>query len=681
MHAQPNGRRDQELSWSDEFNRPAGPAVGNGWVESAGGWEIAENALRAADHGGNRIIAQTDFELGAGFEIVAAIRLRAVSARRWNGVAFNISHRGDHSPSYHAFCLGIGDDRLPTSWRLLRAGPAGEPQAVVAQGDVAISADRDYVVKVKSLAYGVVQVVLLDDGNTQLLDEELVLSLDTLLTGGRAGLYSSSGGLTASRLTVRTTTEPASPPPWPGPLVCTAFSGKPYALADVGTVVSSSMVDTTWAGHPVGQTLLTDGDHQYVAYYNGNRQMAVAHREIGGDVWTRQLLDSFVGWDSHNYVTMKLDRAKHIHLTGNMHGVPLVYFRTTIPGDITSLAPVPTMVDPLTERRVTYPVFLTDPTGDLIFRYRDGGSGNGRDIWNIYDEQARQWRRLVDTPLHDGQGRRNAYVTRPTLGPDGCYHIAWAWRDTPDAATDQRLSYARSPDLVHWQRSDGTPLLLPITFDSGEIVDPIPMNGGMRSNNVKIGFDARKRVVISYYKYDQGGNTQLHVARRDAAGWEIRQVTDWHGRWTVGGTGSLADQVTVGPISVLPDGNLRLDFTANGSMRTLVLDPETLKPFSEMDTPRGPAELTDVRSDLPEMQVNIGGDAGDATGRYFLRWESLPVNRDARPTPPYPAPGPLKVYRLRACRDFRITETTIPSVWPRVPSHDRPNNLIQGEMP
>ena len=36
----------------------------------------------------------------------------------------------------------------------------------------------------------------------------------------------------------------------------------------------------------------------------------------------------------------------------------------------------------------TYPRFIRGPAGELIFAYRDGRSGNGADIYNVYDVPA-----------------------------------------------------------------------------------------------------------------------------------------------------------------------------------------------------------------------------------------------------------------------------------------------------
>lgn len=641
------GKEGEKMTWTDDFDRDDGGTVGNGWVALRGGWEISQSALRATYGPTERVIAQTGFELGKTFTIEATLRNTAYS--RWNGVAFNIADNGDGTQNFYAFRMVTYADERPAAWQLLQVSQSAiSGPSVIARGEIPVEINKDYNLRISSPSYGLVHFAVLD-GDTEMLSQTLIVPLENLLAGGYAGFYSNNGSLRVDKVSVVTSVEPAAPSP--GPLQCTPFEGQPYVLPEVQqTVYGKSIVDTTWAGHPVGQSLLTHGNDQYVVYYNADRQMVVAQREIDGDTWVKQPLDTFIGWDSHNYVTMAVDRAGHLHVSGNMHNVPLIYFRTTTPGDVTSLVRVPTMVDSATEQKVTYPVFLHGPSGELLFRHRDGISGSGADLYNIYSETTQQWQRLLDQPLHDGEGLRNAYVFGPTLGPDGYYHITWVWRDTPDAATNQRLSYARSPDLVNWEKSDGTPLSLPITYSTGEVVDPVPMNGGILNGMTKIGFDAQSRVLISYHKYDKDMNTQIYLARLENNGkWKIKQVSDWEGRWTVSGKGSLNAQVNVSAVSVLPGGRLRLDFACSGTpQRTWILN-EGLKPIAEVNTPRQPNEFR-VRSEFPGMRTKLANDlgfSGSETVRYVLKWETLPPNQDKPRDPPLPEAVPLEVYELR----------------------------------
>ena len=82
-------------------------------------------------------------------------------------------------------------------------------------------------------------------------------------------------------------------------------------------------IEPVWAGHPVGFMLETRGSRQYVAYYDADRQMSVAQRELDSDAWTIQKLPERVGWDSHNRIETAFDDTGRMHLSGNMHVHPM----------------------------------------------------------------------------------------------------------------------------------------------------------------------------------------------------------------------------------------------------------------------------------------------------------------------------------------------------------------------
>lgn len=424
-------------------------------------------------------------------------------------------------------------------------------------------------------------------------------------------------------------------------------SERPVAASTIGQIEA---IDRVWSGHKVGFALAVGATRLYVAYYDANRQLTVAQRPKSGGAWIYHKLDCWTGWDSHNYIALALDADEQVHVVANLHVDPLTYFRSGKAGDIRTLARVERMVDPGVEGRMTYPIFLRDGAGRLVFKYRDGGSGDGDEIYNVYDEKARRWTPLLRTPLTDGQGRRNAYFVGPVLGPDKAFHIAWVWRETPDASTNHDLSYARSRDLVHWERSDGTPLPLPITLDRAEIVDPVPVDGGMINNNTVVGFDAERRPMITFHKFDAAGNTQIHVARREKAGWTVAQISDWTGfRWDFRGGGSLNSLVLVGPARPDGPGRLVVPVVREGRALEFVLDAGSLKRLEERPAP-SLADQLKPRIPVPEgMALNVVEDAGAArTGgpRYALAWATNPPNRD-RPTFDIPAPTVLRLVELR----------------------------------
>jgi hypothetical protein len=416
------------------------------------------------------------------------------------------------------------------------------------------------------------------------------------------------------------------------------------------TVVETVDITDVWSGHPVAFSLITTGNQQLAAFFDQNRAMTVAQRALGDATFRLVRLPTMLGWDSHNYVTMAVDGGGFVHVSGNMHNVPLIYFRSTAALDIATLAAA-SMVG-TDENSATYPVFLQSPAGDLFFDYRNGGSGAGDTFFDKYNLAARTWSRLPNNPLLDGEGARNAYPVGPVLGPDGYYHLVWVWRDTPDASTNHDLSYAKSRDLVTWQTSSGRTLALPIKLSTGEIVDPVPVNGGIVNNNTKVGFDDQNRPVIAYHKYDAAGNTQLYNARLENGRWVVHQTSDWTTRWTVAGMGTLVFQVQVEELHVQRDGTLTEEWynSSYGGWGAFRLDPTTLQTTATIDPPRPyPRALDTPESTTAGMVVRWAQDSGkgpDPQVLYMLRWETLESNNDM-PRATIPPPTRLRLLGVR----------------------------------
>lgn len=408
-------------------------------------------------------------------------------------------------------------------------------------------------------------------------------------------------------------------------------------------------LEPVWSGHPVGFSLVTHPPFQFAAYYDAERRMTVAQRRLDSKEWSFQRLPSRLGWDSHNYVTLAIDPAGHLHVSGNMHNVPLVYFRSEKPLDTASLRQVKSMTGDR-EAHVTYPVFLRDGRKRLIFRYRDGGSGKGDDLYNVYDPATTRWSRLIDGPLLSGEGERSAYATEPVAAPDGTFHMVWVWRDTPDCATNHTISYARSSDLVTWTDAAGKPVALPITLATGDVVDPVPSGGGLLNINREVGFDNQGRAVVTYHKYDERGDLNAYAARHEDGRWKVVKVSDWRDhRVEFGGGGSIVFPVRIGAVEAIGDGRLTMGYRREGESGTWVLDEKTLLPVPGAKPPpaiaRLPRELTQVRSNFPGMGGRTCSDTGSppAGVHYRLVWESLGANRDRPRQPPLPEPSMLRV--------------------------------------
>jgi hypothetical protein len=408
-------------------------------------------------------------------------------------------------------------------------------------------------------------------------------------------------------------------------------------------------VALVWSGHPVGFALLTNGPVQYACYYDQDRHMTLASRILDEANWTYQPLPSTTGWDMHNYITMALDRDGFLHVSGNMHGDPLVYFRMTEKDDVASM--VQESMTGESEDRVTYPKFFYTGSGDLLFMYRDGGSGNGRRFINIYDTQTGTWGRYIDVPLLDGtQWDMNAYPSSIIKGPDDWYHMHWVWRDTPVASTCHDLSYVKSPNLKDWFTAGGDSLVLPLTpVQTGAVVDPAPSSGGLINMGIRLSFDAEDRPILSYHKYDRAppetGNSQIYNARWETDHWNIVQASDWSYRWEFDRTGSIPNEISAGAVTIQPDGLLRQTYNhVEYGSGFWLLDPLTLLPVQQG---AAAAKIGRTLQDF-DFYTRTTADRGagtDPNARYVMVWQTLGPNNDQPRPEPWPEPTMLKVIK------------------------------------
>ena len=308
------------------------------------------------------------------------------------------------------------------------------------------------------------------------------------------------------------------------------------------------------------------------------------------------------------------------------------------------------------ESRCTYPKFMRDADKRLLFHYRDGGSGNGSEIYNVYDHKTQTWSALFDRPLMDGQGKMNAYCNGPRQGPDGWFHLIWVWRDTPDCATNHHLSYARSKDLMHWESVSGEAIELPITIDQTSLwVDPIPSGGGIINGCHHITFGADQRPILTYHKSDARGNMQIYANRFENGKWEQHVLTTWDKPVIFGGNGSMGFiGIRISELSpVVEPGIFTMTYRHRdfGSGR-LVIDEKTLSVTDKKVTiqeDRYPPEISSPEIKFESIEIRRANDIGasdTAAIRYILQWETLGQNQDRPRDGKLPDPSMLRLHKL-----------------------------------
>ncbi|NND08664.1 MAG: hypothetical protein HKN87_20005 [Saprospiraceae bacterium] len=419
-------------------------------------------------------------------------------------------------------------------------------------------------------------------------------------------------------------------------------------------IVEEIEVDSVWAANRVWFDLQTAGNRQFVAYYDRNRMMTVASREWGNETWTRKTLSSKLMWDSHNSVVMALDRKGHIHVSGNMHTHPLVYYRTTRPYDVESLREINQMIGE-DEASVTYPRFFFDQEGSLLFSYRSGTCGNGNILVNRYISRAGRWERYLKQPLFEGieaDDDRAAYH-RWSKDSDGNFHFIWMWRWTPEVATSHQICYATSPDLKSWKNGAGQEVSLPFRPDDAQvIVDGTLSRGGMHNSRYQIIISPDDRPIIAYVKYDKEGMTQLYLAAFLDGQWKLKKISDWQFRWKFFEGG---DQMTAGAtfdlVGFSGAGALVIDWeTETGNSGRYTIDPNTLANMDDATwvRPKYPNAIHTKITDLPNMDVRLVDDrAGvlDNGEKYTLKWETRPPSH-GRHAPAVIPEGPLSPLML-----------------------------------
>ena len=417
-----------------------------------------------------------------------------------------------------------------------------------------------------------------------------------------------------------------------------------YYETSTPTGIDSCTVDWTVARFPVNMSICTSGNTQWVAYYNPKHQMTIAQRALPDGAWRYCVLDEQVKWDSHNAITMIRDSKGVLHISGNMHASPLVFFETDESGDISTLRRVKSLTG-ADEVHVTYPKFIRLKDGRILFHYRTGSSGSGEEIYNVLGEDGR-WSRYLDKPLTAGRDAAgttmNAYMLDPQTDPAGNYHLVWVWRNKYDCSTNHDLSHAWSPDLKTWYSQSGKEVALPISVDNKDlIVDNAPVKGGMLNGGQKLGFDAQGRPMISYYKYSEDGNSNFYLARWENGAWKKVQITNTGWRWDFSGGGTIQTQMNVGVPVQEPTGEITVvcsryypELGAKAS-REMWLDGTTLEFIKEASVrsaaARWPSWVGRLQTETDaKINVHRAEDLGD--GGYILRWEAMDSNRDSMRT-------------------------------------------------
>lgn len=301
-------------------------------------------------------------------------------------------------------------------------------------------------------------------------------------------------------------------------------------------------VDSGWAANSINTTvfrrnsLVSHGDVQYIAFYNKNGYVMLGKRRSGTASWDiHQTTYKGNIADAHNVISIMTDDDGYLHIAWDHHNNKLHYARSIAPGSL-QLTEQLSMTGK-SENRVSYPEFYKIPSGDLLFFYRDGGSGNGNLVINKYGRQSKTWTSLQSN-LIDGEGKRNAYW-QAFVDQQGTIHISWVWRETPDVASNHDLCYARSRDGgITWEKSTGEKYQLPVTESTAEKAAVIPQRSEL-INQTSMFADAKGNPYIATYWREQNSTVpQYHLVFKTNNTWHIQNLGFRSTAFTLSGGGT-----------------------------------------------------------------------------------------------------------------------------------------------
>lgn len=306
-------------------------------------------------------------------------------------------------------------------------------------------------------------------------------------------------------------------------LLLTLFSSPAFAQK-TNTKTRIIPVDSAWAANSVNavvfrkNSLVSFKDTQYISFYDPNRYVVLGKRKVGDRYWQlRKTAYKGNVNDAHNTISIMVDGAGYLHMAWDHHNNRLHYVRSLRPGSLELTGEL--AMSGQVEQKVSYPEFYRLPNGNLLFLYRDGGSGQGNLVINRYDLATQRWTQLHSN-LIDGEGQRNAYWQAYVDGK-GIIHLSWVWRESPDVASNHDLCYARSTDGgVTWERSTGEQYNLPINAASAEYALHIPQKREL-INQTSMSADAAGQPFIATYWRDSGSAVpQYHLVYRGKGGWQ-----------------------------------------------------------------------------------------------------------------------------------------------------------------
>lgn len=290
------------------------------------------------------------------------------------------------------------------------------------------------------------------------------------------------------------------------------------------------------------ETYGTGLEYAYMAYNApgstaGTHKVYIARRD-GAGTWSNiPVMDGaavaeYADDNGHNQPSIARDGSGRFHVFASMHDSAWHYFRSDTVGG----APQNHSADmPDQTMKVTYPVVTTAPNGDLylLVRSSQDTAGKRTGVLLRWDNAASTWSQIavVASTLN-----RSVYPDDLAFDANGDLHILFEWAYFAASPLRHQLSYLKySPSTNSFSKSDGTPVSVPVSLTTADIVQPMAPTeayvqsgsdpGGPGVQSAKLTVDSADKPVIAY-RYREEGSTTFSVkqATRGATGWNLQTV-------------------------------------------------------------------------------------------------------------------------------------------------------------
>lgn len=271
-------------------------------------------------------------------------------------------------------------------------------------------------------------------------------------------------------------------------------------------------------------SLATYKNTQYIAYYDAGQNVVLGKRDLKSDKWQLHVTQ-YKGdaKDAHRSISIITDGAGYLHVSWDHHANDLHYCRSVRPGSLELTSQMP--MTGIKEKRVTYPEFYRLVSGNLLFLYRDGSSGDGDLMLNLYDMKTQKWVQQQNGWI-SGEGQRNAYW-QMAIDKKNTIHLSWVWRETGDVATNHDICYAKSTDGgKSWEKSNGEKYKLPITAATAEYICRIPQGSELINTTSMAADDKGTPYISTYWRPKNTPVPQYQLIYKDGNRWVISQISN-----------------------------------------------------------------------------------------------------------------------------------------------------------